>query len=574
MSRSLAGFICLATVAACKFPPLPEIDEDAANGGSDGAVQPDAGLRSVTVTVDPLVGSGVVVANVGGIDCGSMCTADVLDGVTITFMANPANGAAFVGWRSDAANCGTERTCMLTVAGRSLDVGARFATIGQAAWIRQVGGAGSDSITNIASDGSGNVVIAAKVFGQITFAGDAHVNTDGFDMLLAKISPAGDVMWHRFFGGTADVVPTALAVRASTGDIVVGGTFSATVSLGGSSPLMLPGGDIEDHFVAQFRPDGSLAWQRHIRVSDNDDMDLVAIAIHPTGDPIVVGDFHTSVDLGDGPLLSAENEIYVARLSSAGDSIVWKKKIGAAGGYAHATAVAVSASGAVVVGGYFAGPCQLGGATINPSGTYDGFLAGYDGDAGTFRWQRQLGGSGTSFDRITALVAHPTFVTMYAAVSLTAVTGETMTFGGSPITGSGGTGAEIIVGAISDQNSFLWSRRYGTSGSETPNGLSVRPDATLVLTGGYGADIAFGATTLMNGGGSDGFLVRLTQSDGSATFAARMSGPGSESLGPVASTSSAVIAAGVFDAQTNVFGAAVTPVAGSDGMAAATILPP
>lgn len=85
-----------------------------------------------------------MVANVGGIDCGSACTAQVLDGVTITFMANPASGAAFVGWRDDAAGCGTQRTCALTVEGRPLDVGARFATIAQAAWIQQIGGAGTD----------------------------------------------------------------------------------------------------------------------------------------------------------------------------------------------------------------------------------------------------------------------------------------------------------------------------------------------------------------------------------------------------------------------------------------------
>ncbi|HUQ07178.1 MAG TPA: hypothetical protein VM261_32025 [Kofleriaceae bacterium] len=391
----------MVAVTACKFPELPPVIDDEADAAPDDAEQPDAGLRSVMITVDPLVGSGSVVANVGGLNCGSVCSAEVLDGVSITFMANAASGAAFVGWRNDAASCGTETTCALTVAGSSLNVGARFATVGQAAWIHKVGGAGADSVTNISADGSGNIIFAAKFVGDISFAGQQYANSDGIDTLLAKISPAGDVIWHRVFGGTADVIPAGLAVRASTGDIVLGGTYRASVDLGGPSPLMLPSGDTKDHFVAQFGADGSWTWQRPIRVSDNDDMEFVAIAMHPSGDALVVGDFHTSVDLGDGPLVSADGEVYVARLAASGSSIVWKKKIGSAGGYAHATSLAVAASGTVVVGGYFAGPCSIGGTVMNPGGIYDGFLGGYDGDTGNFAWQRQLGGS--SEDRVTAL---------------------------------------------------------------------------------------------------------------------------------------------------------------------------
>ena len=119
--------------------------------------------------------------------------------------------------------------------------------------------------------------------------------------------------------------------------------------------MTLPAGDVKDHFVAQFRADGSWAWQRHIRVSDNDDTELAAVALHPTGDVLVAGRFNTSVDLGDGPLVSTDSEIYLARLSSTAGAVAWKKKIGAAGGYAHATVMAVATSGSVVVGGYFGG---------------------------------------------------------------------------------------------------------------------------------------------------------------------------------------------------------------------------
>ena len=100
MSRWFTCVAMLAAIAACKFPPLPDIEDDGGDDVEDGAPSdgpaPDAGLRTVMVTVDPLVGSGVVVANVGGIDCGTTCSAEVLDGVSITFMANPASGAAFV----------------------------------------------------------------------------------------------------------------------------------------------------------------------------------------------------------------------------------------------------------------------------------------------------------------------------------------------------------------------------------------------------------------------------------------------------------------------------------------------
>ncbi|HUQ03167.1 MAG TPA: hypothetical protein VM261_11780, partial [Kofleriaceae bacterium] len=177
-------------------------------------------------------------------------------------------------------------------------------------------------------------------------------------------------------------------------------------------------------------------------------------------------------------------------------------------------------------------------------------------------------------DRVTALVAHPLNTSFFATVSFTAVGGETMTFGGSPITGAGGTGAEIVVASVTTQNSVLWARRYGTSGSEVANNVAVRPDATIVVSGGYGTNITFGSTTLANAGGSDAFVVRLLQSDGSATFANRVSSAGNDTLGPIASTSSAVVVAGDFNTQTSVFGTTITPVGAADGVIAATILPP
>lgn len=555
--------VLVSLVAACRFPELPAVMDDGDAG--DGSVA----TRHVTVALDPQVGGGRVTATTVGIDCGEVCTADVPDGAPIAFMATPSPGMAFVGWRDGARGCGARSTCTVGPAGGDLVVGARFAAVGQAAWIQLVGGLGAAEVVGVVSDTDDSVVVAARYLGEATLDGEPHPNPAGYDLLLARISPAGDVLWQRAFQSASTLDIAAIALEPATHDIAILGSYSATVDLGGTQPLQLAVGDTKDHFVARLHAGGEVYWQREIHASDDDDPGLGGIAFDSSGDVVVLGGFQTLVDLGDGPLTSSGGELFLAKLAANDGHVIWKRKIGGPDSFIAGTSLAVASNGTVYVGGRFAGSCTLGGTALSPSGLADGFIGEYLGGSGTFRSQVQVGGSGSDGVEAMAIAASA----VIAAVSYEVRAGEAVTFAGTPAGGTGGSLTDIVVAQAVLGSHVVWARRFGSAGHDGIGALTVLPDLSVGLVGSLQGDTEFGATVLTGSGSgvSDGFFARLNGATGVASYASAMP---RAAVSAVGATSTSVVVGGSIGSQSNFFGRTVNPEGGGDGVLAGAVLPP
>jgi hypothetical protein len=150
-----------------------------------------------------------------------------------------------------------------------------------------------------------------------------------------------------------------------------------------------------------------------------------------------------------------------------------------------------------------------------------------------------------------------------------------VTFGGAPVSGTGGTSDDIVVaGLVSANGSVQWARRFGGPGTDSPYALTVLADARIAVAGTYAGDIAFGSTTLAHAGGGDGFVVRLSGTDGVPSFAGRIASGAADIAATVTATPSSVVVGGTFNAQAQMLGRAVTPSASTDGYAVAVAPPP
>jgi catechol 2,3-dioxygenase-like lactoylglutathione lyase family enzyme len=234
--------------------------------------------------------------------------------------------------------------------------------LGTTTWQRAIGLAAPTQASDVAVDAAGNVVFATTAAGP----GAANGTT--------KLSPAGDLVFSLPYGS---VVATDRA-----GNTYIAGSFTAPIDLG--LGVIEPQGNI-DVFVVELDAAGKVVFARGLGLCGDGvqsiavdaagrlavsgtamgtavlapdgklEFDLAPsgdVAFDSHGDLVIAGTFTTSVDLGDGPVSvgNAGSEAFVIEVDHTGQRI-WSYLL--TGGGVHATSVAVDASDAVVLAGYY-----------------------------------------------------------------------------------------------------------------------------------------------------------------------------------------------------------------------------
>jgi hypothetical protein len=141
--------------------------------------------------------------------------------------------------------------------------------------------------------------------------------------------------------------------------------------------------------------------------SSGDNADLrdavVESRASPTGDVIVAGNFHGTIETTLGTLTSAGlQDVFVARISPTGE-LIWIQRFGGISSDTVHDLALDDGDNAYIVGEFF-GSVALGGTDLESSGLQDGFVAKI-GAGGSWQWARRIGGTKT--DRATAVATLP-----------------------------------------------------------------------------------------------------------------------------------------------------------------------
>jgi hypothetical protein len=210
---------------------------------------------------------------------------------------------------------------------------------------------------------------------------------------LQKLDASGNVLWVRPFGSLLDVDPS--------GVVFVVGTFADQLDLAPGTTLAAAGGT--DVYVAKLDGDGAILYA--VALGGPTDERATSIAAAPDGGVVVSGEGlgtvkldvdgrtewtrplvgHAVVDgagnvvvtgaldgtqtFGNDTLTSAGgNDVLVVQLSAGGE-YVWSRSYGDSGTNQRGEAIAVDASGDVLVGGVVDGAADFGGGAISvPAG--------------------------------------------------------------------------------------------------------------------------------------------------------------------------------------------------------------
>jgi deoxycytidylate deaminase len=311
----------------------------------------------------------------------------------------------------------------LTSAGNGDIFIAKFGPDGAHFWSKRFGDASDQYACAVAADASGNVIVTGWFDGTVDFGGGALTSAGVSDIFVAKFAADGAHLWSKRFGDASAQSAAAVAADAS-GNVIVTGGFDGTVDFGGD---VLTDAGMGDIFVAKFGSDGAHLWSK--RFGDGYWQFARGVAADGSGNVILTGYFHTTVDFDGGALTSAGGwDIFVAELGADGAHL-WSKRFGDADDQ-YACAVAADASGNVIATGYFWGTVDFGGGALTSAGTYDVFVAKFAAD-GAHLWSKRFGDGSEQNGYAVAADASGNVI----------VTGHfqgTADFGGGALTSAGG----------------------------------------------------------------------------------------------------------------------------------------
>ncbi len=321
---------------------------------------------------------------------------------------------------------------------------AKYNSAGSLLWAFSMGGTGSDQLTGITVDGSGNVYIAGYT-NSTSWDADPSSNTNavassagGNDMFIAKydgtLTPSNTSFYKWAFlmgGGNADA-PQGISLDNS-GNVYIAGYTTSNVSWdadpSSNTNNVLASNINGDMFIAKY--DGSLTpsntsfykWATVIGGSGTDQ--LQGINVDGSGNVYVAGYTGSTTSWDADPSSNTNaiassaggNDMFIAKYDgslSPSNTSFYKWAFTMGGSIAdQLNSIALDGSGNVYVGGYTASTFNW---DANPSsntnnvastGSYDMFIAKYDGtltpsNTSFYKWAFAMGSSGAN-DVVTGI---------------------------------------------------------------------------------------------------------------------------------------------------------------------------
>lgn len=343
----------------------------------------------------------------------------------------------------------------------------RHGADGTEAWTITIDGLQAGDASAVATDGSGNVYVAANVVNTIEHS----------DPMLIKLDTSGVEQWRYAIDPEAVAVASSVAIGPD-GTVFLGGSFQATIDLG-DGPITAPDFRDASPFVVALTPDGTQRWGKAF-VGHAGVMNVVA-----AGDGVVIGGvLNGPTDVSGDVLVPIDRfDGLVARFDAAGE-LDWAQVLSST----HGDTVG-SAEPAVLPDGSVAVASQ----------------AGYGLMLNTFT----AAGSPTGMSFVPDAVVQSIAVSREQVLLTTGlINAVTVDFGNGPLSGRGFIAANDLDAAPIGGTSLGSFGAMGTFETMASNAAGLAIGAWL----GPGYDFGTGALAFA-GGSYDAVIVMFDQSD-------------------------------------------------------------
>jgi hypothetical protein len=385
---------------------------------------------------------------------------------------------------------------------------ARLKANGDHVWSKRFGDASSQRATTVAVDSLGAIYVGGSISGSVDF-GNAKIETSkgGDDAFIAKFDPDGQLVWAKLFGDTAS--EQVKKMRMTKFDqLIVAGSFSGTINLGGSTFTSAGAADI---FVAKFSSDGFHGASRRYGGTGFDVVN--GLALDSTDAVLVTGGFDTTIDFSVAtPLTSAgSRDVFVAKLSSS-LSTVWARRWGDTD-FQEGHDVAVTLGDEVALSGSFKSSIDFGVNTLKTAdAAAENLYVARLTPAGDVVGATSFGDASTNVD-LSRLAYDAVNDHLVIAGDFTG----SMNFGGDPLAGTLGDDPYLVkltnAGVHVASKSFLSEKGPPFDNNNTIFTLALLPSGNLVVGGNLMSPVDLGGGAIGNASdpkeGGDAFLARF-----------------------------------------------------------------
>jgi hypothetical protein len=414
---------------------------------------------------------------------------------------------------------------------------------GALAFLERWGDGAGAKVRDVAIDEDGNVYAVGFFTTSLDFDGVVlTTEPDAIDMFLAKIDPAGEVVWAHHFGqshianAVADEGVLWASVHYSASGIVVGGPVQGDTVIDTMAPdsVLTQVGPNTDVFVAGLTTDGDYIWKTAFGTNG---VEPVIRDIDGDANTVVVAGRMDSLDLSDA---GGSPGVFVLKMGAKDGAIVWSKSLTSAEVDTSAYGVALSSEGTVAVGGFFV-------ANLTDPDVAENELLGNQSAKG---FVAALDSDGSVTDMISLRDENANLVNRVRDVTrgshgwiIGGINNGTLDFGGdATLTQEGEQG---FVAEIHDDLTGHWvTAIHAPLPPAIVNNLSAGPNDTVDVVGLFnGIEIDAGGITVGGELDEDIFYVRL-DANGEAVSAQSFSGPGYQTADSVATNSAGDVAFG------------------------------
>ena len=347
-----------------------------------------------------------------------------------------------------------------------------------------------DTGMDVDMDAAGNTYLAAEYEDRMTFLDTLLYAQGAADLLVAKLSPTGELVWLNTAGST--VHDRAAAVDAAPdGSVWMAGYGKVQYPASKSRAL-----HSRDALIARYRSDGSFAWGRYMDGDQySESRDVVGNA---QGDAFLTGVIKVKGWYGTDTLQGhGLEDAFLVSFDSTGD-LRWVKAIGGPG-RDEAWKVALDPAGNVVMAGTFSLTADFGGTSITAVGARDGFIAKYS-PAGALIWVRPVGGPGD--DEFNSVEVSADGSIYFAGDFIDSIVTPVGTIRGR-------ADADLCYGKLDPAGNLVWLKAAGGVGIDIPQDLDIDPLENVYFGGYFFGSLRFDTLTVTSVAFDNLFWVKL-----------------------------------------------------------------